>query len=175
MGEMDGASHGKGRTVFSRSEITVQLLADYPSLIPSIGEIRWREWGHPPEPEALGWWVEVTAKEAGRSGLPITWVAVDAKGQGVGAVGLNKFDIDERLDRSPWVIGMIVVDSFRGQGIGGQLLATLEVWVKSNGFRRLWVATGGQAVAFYQKYGWELSESFQKITGDEVTILLKDL
>ena len=55
--------------------IEVQLLADNEKLIATIGEMRWREWGHAPEPEDLGWWIDVTAREAGRDRLPMTWVA----------------------------------------------------------------------------------------------------
>jgi hypothetical protein len=41
--------------------------------------------------------------------LPVTWVAIDPLGQAVGAVGLGAFDIAKRCDRSPWVLGMIVL------------------------------------------------------------------
>jgi hypothetical protein len=81
--------------------VSVELLADHLHLVSAMGEMRWREWGHPPEPEALDWWVDITAPEAGRGGLPITWVAIDAPGKVIGAVGLNEFDIEERRDRSP--------------------------------------------------------------------------
>lgn len=40
--------------------VSIGLLADHPPLIPAVGEMRWREWGRPPEPESLDWWVEVT-------------------------------------------------------------------------------------------------------------------
>lgn len=75
--------------------MSVELLADNPKLIPAGGQIRWREWGHPPEPESLDWRVDVTAREAGRDALPITWMAIDPLGQAAGAVGLGEFDIEE--------------------------------------------------------------------------------
>ncbi len=92
----------------SSGSVAVQLLADNTDLIATIGDLRWREWGHAPDPEDLDWWVNVTAGEAGRDCLPITWVAIDARGGALGAVGLGAFDITERRDRSPWVLGMIV-------------------------------------------------------------------
>ena len=46
--------------------------------------------------------------EAGQRGLPVTWVAVGVGGEAAGAVGLGEFDIAERRDRSPWVLGMVV-------------------------------------------------------------------
>jgi GNAT superfamily N-acetyltransferase len=154
---------------------SVELLADNPHLVPAIGELRWREWGHPPEPDRLDWWVEVTSREAGRDDLPVTWVAIGDLGQAVGAVGLGEFDIEERRDRAPWVLGMIVAVQHRGRGIGSQLLGTLEAWANHRGYSRVWVATGGRAVDFYQKCGWELVEIINRPSGEMVSILTKPL
>ena len=43
----------------------------------------------------------------------MTCVASDQSGA-LGAVGLGQFDIEERRDRSPWVLGMIVRPDRRG-------------------------------------------------------------
>nr|MBA3873739.1 hypothetical protein [Anaerolineae bacterium] len=83
------------------TNVSIKLLADYPHLFSAVGELRWQEWGRPPEPERLDWWVNITAYEAGRDHLPVTWVAIDEHGQAVGAVGLGEFDIEERRDRTP--------------------------------------------------------------------------
>lgn len=155
--------------------ISIKLLADYPELIPAVGEIRWRDWGHAPEPEELDWWVNVTEKEAGRESLPVTWVALDEQGQAVGAVGLAPLDIEERRDRSPWVIGMIVRPEAREQGIGRALLATLEAFVSSKDYRQIWVGTGDQAVHFYERCGWTLTETIERATGETVLILTKSV
>lgn len=157
------------------SIVSVELLADNPQLIPTVAEIRWREWGHPPEPESLDWWVEVTAREAGRESLPVTWVAIDSRGQALGAVGLGQFDIEERRDRSPWVLGMIVAAANRGRGIGGQLMQALEEWAYQYGYSQAWVATGGRAIRFYQKCGWVLSERVDRSSGETMSILTKSL
>jgi GNAT superfamily N-acetyltransferase len=157
------------------STISIGLLADHPHLIPPVGEIRWREWGHPPEPEDLDWWVAVTGKEAGRDELPVTWVAVDHQGQATGAVGLGEFDIEERRDRSPWVLGMIVDPGQRNKGTGARLMRALETWAVGHGYSQLWVATGGRAVDFYRKCGWELAESFERASGERVTVLTRSL
>jgi GNAT superfamily N-acetyltransferase len=138
-----------------------------------VGELRWREWGRAPEPDRLEWRVEVTAREAGRTALPVTWVALDAAGQAVGAVGLGEFDIAERRDRSPWLLGMIVAPPLRGRGVGGRLLRALEAWARERGDATLWVATGGPAVAFYRKCGWQAVETFTRPPDEEVVILKK--
>ncbi len=145
--------------------IEVQLLADDARLIAAIGELRWREWGHAPEPEDLDWWIDVTAREAGRDRLPVTWVAVDGRGDALGAVGLGAYDIEERGDRSPWVLGMIVRPDHRGLGIGRLLMSHLEAWAGKHGYMQVWVANEGPAIGFYQACGWELSEEVETATG----------
>ena len=158
-----------------RFAASVELLADHPGLIPAVGQIRWREWGQAPEPENLDWWVNVTGREAGRVDLPVTWVAMDESGQAIGAVGLGEFDIEERRDRSPWVLGMIVISQNRGLGIGGKLMEVLEAWAGQRGYSQLWVATGGRAVDFYRKCGWKSTEVVTRSSGETTSILTKVL
>jgi len=149
----------------SYGPVAVQLLADNMDLIAVIGELRWREWGRAPEPEDLEWWDDVTAREAGLDHLPITRVAIDKHGSALGAVGLGEFDTEELRDRSPWVLGMIVRRDCRGMGVGSLLMAQLEAWAGTRGYRQLWVATGGRAIDFYRKCGWELSETVERASG----------
>ena len=155
--------------------ISVKLLADQPHLIGAVGELRWREWGKPPEPTSLDEWVKISEEEAGYDSLPMTWVAIDDQGQAVGAIGLAEFDIEERQDRSPWVVGVIVAAPRRSTGIGSQLMATLENFAQISGYSCLWVATGGRAVAFYQKCGWTLTEIIERPGGERVSILARNV
>lgn len=159
--------------------VTVQLLADNTHLIPAVGEMRWREWGNHPGRERRDGWVEVTAREAGRDGLAITWVAIEGGGEAIGAVGLDAFDdavgIAERRDRSPWVVGMIVRPDSRRVGVGRLLLARLAAWAGSHGYTRVWVATGDPATGFYQRCGWAWCETVGRAPGEVVEVLAKGL
>ena len=132
---------------------SVDLLGHYPYLIPEVGLMRWREWGRAPEPTDPAFWVAVTGDEAGTAELPITWVAISSDGRGVGAVGLGRFDIEERRDRSPWVLGMVVDPSERRRGVGRLLLAALCGWAKGSDWPGVWVATGGAAVTSTKRAG----------------------
>jgi GNAT superfamily N-acetyltransferase len=155
--------------------VSVELLADNLHLVPALAEIRWREWGVPPDPDTLEAWVDITSREAGRDDLPITWVAIDSLGHAAGTVALDHFDIDERRDRSPWVVGVIVAPQRRGMGIGTHLMGVLESWAHRHGYARAWVATAGRAVDFYQKCGWELAEIIAHPSDDMVSVLTKAL
>jgi GNAT superfamily N-acetyltransferase len=135
----------------------VDLLADRMDLIEAVTDLRWLEWGCAPEPTDRDWWRAATVREVGRSQLPVTWVASDDSGA-LGAVGLGQFDIEERRDRSPWVLGMIVRRDCRGTGLGRLLLRHLERRACDQAHKQLWVATGGPAVNFYQRCGWQSQE-----------------
>jgi GNAT superfamily N-acetyltransferase len=137
-----------------------------------VGQVRWLEWGRDPEPVELSWWVDVTARESGRDDLPVTFVAIDAGGDGVGAVGVGQFDPGERRDRSPWILGMIVRSDLRGRGIGRLLLEVLGTWAAEHGYQRMWVATGDPAVGFYQACGWSLVETFER-RSEKVNVLTR--
>lgn len=155
--------------------LSVHLLADRPQLVGAVGEMRWREWGDEPGREELTWWVDVTAREAGRLVLPVSWVAIDESGQAAGAVGLGEFDAAERRDRSPWVLGLVVRRVSRGQGAGRLLLSALEQFAVGQGYPQVWVATGGPAVGFYRRCGWEEVERLPYTWGDQMTILTRRL
>lgn len=102
----------------------------------------------------------------------MTWVASDQSGA-LGAVGLGLFDIEERRDRSPWLLGMIVRPDRRGSGIGRLLLMHLERWAYRQGYQQLWVATGGAAVGFYQRCGWRIYETVDR-DFEPATVLTKE-
>ena len=140
----------------------------------AVGDMRWREWGDEAGREDLSFWVRVTRQEAGREELPVTFIAVDPEGNALGAVGLGEYDIPERRDRSPWVLGMIVVPEQRGRGVGRHLLEALEAFADGRGYRTIWVATGPRAVGFYERCGWRSTEQLTTTEG-ETPVLAREL
>jgi GNAT superfamily N-acetyltransferase len=157
-----GARRQAGRLVASLglvSSETIELLADHPDLIDEVGMMRWREWGRPPEPEDPQWWIDGTRREVGRDGLPVQYVALSATGDLLGAIGLGEFDIEERRDRSPWVLGLVVRSDCRGAGVGTRLLRRTEQHAVELGFHTLWVANEGRAVGFYSACGYRYVEA----------------
>jgi GNAT superfamily N-acetyltransferase len=157
-------------------ELTVSLLADSLESVEAVADLRWREWGQPPEPEDPAFWLDVTRNEAGREELPVTFVAHDKAGNVLGAVGLDTYDLDERQDTSPWVTGMIVRSELRGQGVGRRLLGHLEQWAAEHQIPEAWVGPDTDLAAeFYKKCGWISQETFVRSTGEHVQVLHKRL
>jgi GNAT superfamily N-acetyltransferase len=158
-------------------EVRIESLADRAELLDQVGLLRWKEWAYgDPDPTS---WIELTAKESGPRGqLPTTLVAIDGAGDAVGAVGLATADDEvsgaERAGRSPWIVGTVVRPDCRKLGIGRQLLGSLQDVAASLGHPRTWVATGQEAVGFYQRCGWSAVEQLRlESTGIETTILTK--
>jgi GNAT superfamily N-acetyltransferase len=139
-------------------DATIVDLADRRDLIEVVGRLRWSEWGQPPEPPDPQWWIHMTEQETGSARLPATFAALDPDGELAGAIGIGEFDIDERRDRSPWVLGLVVRPGARRQGTGRILLGQVEARACELGYRRLWVANEGPAVGFYEHCGYELAE-----------------
>jgi GNAT superfamily N-acetyltransferase len=157
-------------------ELTISLLADSLDSVEAVAELRWREWGHAPEPEDPAHWLHVTRNEAGREELPVTFVAHDRVEAVLGAVGLDAYDLDERRDTTPWVTGMIVRPEVRGHGVGRSLLSHLERWAAEHRIPDAWVGTETRsAAAFYERCGWIPQESFVSGSGDRIEVLHKYL
>ncbi len=144
----------------SAPAFSVALLADHPALVSQVGEMRWGEWGH--GETSLQTWTDVTAREAGRTDLPITLVALDGSGRALGAVGLGLADgaltEEERQLRGPWLLGLVVRADQRHLGVGRRLVVALEGLARDRGCSEVWVATGSDAREFYQRCGWVVRE-----------------
>jgi GNAT superfamily N-acetyltransferase len=120
---------------------TILLLADRPDLADKWAELHWREWGDEPGPEELSWWVEQASKAVQRMHVPAAVIALGSGDEVLGGVALAQFDLEERQDCSPWVVGTIVRPDCRGQRVGHALMAHLEAWAAGIGIAQVWVAT----------------------------------
>ena len=59
------------------------------------------------------------------------------------AINLVDNDDDDHTDWHPWLAGMVVAESHRGQGIGSQLVRALLVEAKRLNFDRVYFGTDG--------------------------------
>ncbi|GAB2580473.1 GNAT family N-acetyltransferase [Kribbella endophytica] len=152
----------------------VALLADQSDFIEPLAALRFQEWGPEPGRERLTDWVAITAREAGRDSLPVTFVASHGDIL-LGGVGLASHDLRQRRDRGPWIVGTIVAPAYRRAGVGAVLLTHLEHHAAHLGAASVYVATGGEAIAFYQACGWEIDELVPTGGGEVATLLRKTL
>ena len=60
--------------------------------------------------------------------------------------------------RSAWIEDMVVLEEFRGRGVGKALLARATEWAKSKGAKRVQLvadADNAPALDFYKHLGWQ--------------------
>ncbi len=137
-----------------RPALFLGLLADQPELIAEVGVLRWRAAGSVGTP---GPWIESTAKDAGREGLPLSLVAMDIDGQAIGAVTLGSQDDAPGLacgERAPWVVRMVVRPGERRCGVGRLMITAVEDLAREHGHERMWVAAADDCADFYRRCGW---------------------
>jgi predicted N-acetyltransferase YhbS len=158
-------------------DLRVEPLSEHPELYGQAGRLRWKEWSY--GQRDLRHFVDGTAKEAAAGHhLPLSLVAIDRTGHAVGVVGLGPIDAEvtaaERADRSPWILGMVVRSDFRMLGVGRRLLEGAQEAATTFGHPQTWVATGKEAVHFYEKCGWKSVEHLAlESTGIPTTILVR--
>lgn len=155
----------------------MESLATRPDLLEQVGILRWKEWAYGErDPQRF---IDVSAEEAGDGNeLPLTLIAIDPAENVVGVVGLGPVDdevsVSERAGRSPWILGMVVAGDRRRLGTGRYLLESLQSSAAALGHRATWVATGEEAVEFYQRCGWSPIDHLRLAsTGIPTTILTK--
>jgi GNAT superfamily N-acetyltransferase len=157
-----------------RPALFLGLLADQPELIAEVGTLRWRASGSEGTP---GRWIESTARDAGREGLPLTLVAMGLDGRAIGAVTLGAADENAGTggtDRTPWLVRMIVSPDERRCGVGRLMVAAIEDLARDLGHTQVWVAAGSNDVEFYRHCGWQ-EAGVGSPDGNGVTILSREL
>lgn len=137
-----------------RPALFLGLLADQPELIAEVGVLRWRASGKGGTP---GPWIDATARDAGRDGLPLTLVAMDLDGRAIGAVTLDAIgDGVAGCDaQAPWLVRMVVRPEERRCGVGRLMLAAAEDLARERGHAELWVAACDEDLEFYRACGWQ--------------------
>jgi GNAT superfamily N-acetyltransferase len=145
---------GYGSAMRERPALFLGLLADQPELIAEVGVLRWRAAGSVGTP---GPWIESTARDAGRDGLPFTLVAMDLEGRAIGAVTLG--EVDDGCDaacvvRAPWVVRMVVRPGERMCGVGRLMMQAVEELALEQGHGQLWVTAADDFADFYRHCGW---------------------
>jgi predicted N-acetyltransferase YhbS len=153
------------------SGVTIAFLADHLAVSRVVGGWHWSEWGEEDPGGSAESWSASLARRAGRGEVPTVWVAFQEEVP-VGSVVLTDHDMDTRPDCTPWLGGLYVLPTFRGQGIGQRLVQTSEHAAQELGYRRLYLQT--EIPDFYAKLGWSVI-SREQYLGTSVTVMTRAL
>lgn len=130
----------------------IALLADHPDLVETIARWHWEEWHQQDPVGSLPQWIERMQHRTNRDRIPIAFVAFDGE-EPVGSTLLVERDMETHRELTPWLAGVYVVPTHRGQGVGAVLVRHTVRQAAALGMDRLYLHTE-TARGFYEKLGW---------------------
>lgn len=87
----------------------------------------------------------------------------------VGCCGLITADFISRGDLSPWICGIFVDPSERGQQLGSRLIAHAAAEAASLGFAAAYINTDHDG--YYERYGWQrIEDGYDLFSGQPTRI-----
>lgn len=139
----------------SALDVAIDPLCRHPGLVPSVAQLIYDEFWKDRDGMTVADLVAhlETARDPGR--MPLSLVALHG-GRLVGTVNLIDNDDRKRTHLHPWLAAMVVVDGFRGRGVGTRLVRALLAGARTLGYRNVYFGTDGPG--FYTRLGAVLHE-----------------
>ena len=150
----------------------IRYLRDYQKWIPQIAQWFYDEWGDLYPDLDIEKIIARLHKRTNVDKIPLTMVAVENE-MVVGTASLKEFDMDTRMEYSPWLAAVYVREDWRRKGVGARLVETIVTKAKTIGVGTLYLYTP-DAQDFYAKLGWSILEN-SEYHGKNVTIMVKKL
>ncbi len=152
----------------------IKFLKEQPDCIVQIAQWYYAEWKDIYAASGMSF-EDVKAAVAERTNtdvIPLAIVAVDDR-RIVGTGFLKTYDMDTRIELTPWLAGIYVEPTQRRRGVGTMIVSSLEGIAKNLGIRRLYLYTPRSGI-FYTRLGWAEYE-ITTYKGQQVTIMEKQL
>jgi len=137
--------------------LKIELLADHLDSIPMLKGLFESEWEPYYGVDGPGDAEADLKNSANRAKLPISIVAI-VDGHVCGTAALKMESVTTYPDFFPWLAGLLVATEYRRKGIGGQLIAYIEVLAHALGYKEIYVGTGeksGMSERTLDKLNWE--------------------
>ena len=122
-----------------------------PHYFDNVFESIYNEWGDN-NPNYWKSWIKSSIRA---NGIPSTYVVL-SDNEYVGTFSIWNCDLQSRQDLSPWVGGIVVNPSFRGQGIGLFIQTEVKRILKKEGIKHAYLFT--ELEGFYERTGWTFLE-----------------
>ena len=152
------------------SQLTIDLLADYPQAIPLLETWFEREWAPYNGPDGPGNAGNDLRASCGRTELPSAFVAIIDR-EVCGTAALKTASVTTYPHLSPWLAALLVLPTFRCRGVAERLIAAVEEKARALGFGHVYVGTGegsGTPESALHKRGWQFIEKTPYLVADVV-------
>ena len=135
----------------------IGYLADHPDFIPTLARWHHREWAYLRPGDSLEARAARLRGSCGHREIPTVIVSFTG-GTLLGSAMLLAYDMDTRMELSPWLAGVFVAPDHRGRGVGAAMVRRIIDDATALGVRRLHLYTPS-AQHFYSRLGWSLGHS----------------
>ena len=136
--------------------IQIDYLADHHEFVPTLAQWHYNEWAYLRPGDSVEARLTKLRGFCGHREIPTVVVAF--KGSTLlGSAMLIAYDMDTRMELSPWLAGVFVAPDHRGHGIGTAMIRRVMDDAMALGVRRLYLYTP-TAQHFYSRLGWSLME-----------------
>jgi len=152
--------------------LRIDTLDKHLDAIPTLAAWFHKEWGYFYPERTLQDVEKAISGRANTDRIPLALVAYDGD-ELIGTVCLKEHDMDTRKDLTPWLAGLYVELSRRGEGFGKQLVAAMEGKARELGVKTLYLFTP-ESEGFYRQLGWSTLERVS-YHGYPATIMEKHL
>ncbi len=123
------------------ADATVIRLAERRDLIPRVAQLLSETWPDYYGEGGPGFANHDAAQRACDDGLPMAVVALDAAEHVIGVGTLADRSFGAERDEGPWITGLCVTPSARGNGVATRIVGALCALARAQGFLRVYATT----------------------------------
>jgi GNAT superfamily N-acetyltransferase len=150
----------------------IDYLADHPDDIPTLARWHHEQWLHLSPGDSIERRIALLESHLGRRQIPTTFVAVSTQGV-LGSASLIAYDMDTRLDLSPWLASVYVQPEHRRRGIGSALVRRVIREARELSVDNLYLYTTPDMDGFYARFGWSLIDRTLYRGYDQIVMALQ--
>lgn len=153
--------------------LEIDYLANQPQFTGQIAELWCKEWSDKYNKNAIIRKTKSLKKASNINSIPLILVAYSENELlGTGAIFNN--DLTERINLSPWLGGIYILEKYRGKGVATKIIKQVELEALRLGYTKLYLHTE-TAAELYQKLGWEFIEELKIKNGITSKIFSKTI
>lgn len=142
----------------------IENIADHLDLMDTLAQWHEKQWGAE--------WAEQVRQSTCRECVPTIYIALNDN-ELLGSAMLVARDMTTRTDLTPWLGGVYVKPSCRGQGIATALVSHAMGQARLMNIPQLWLYTPASR-KLYERLGWQFVMESDYL-GEQVTIMRLDL
>jgi N-acetylglutamate synthase-like GNAT family acetyltransferase len=137
--------------------VRIDYLADHPEMIPILANWHHSQWGYLNPGRAIEHYIASLEKQLGRKQVPTAFVALARDNSPLGSASLVTFDMDTKMELTPWLASVFVDPEHRDKRIGSALVRRVMEEAREIGIDVLYLFTPDRE-NFYARLGWEVLE-----------------